>query len=88
MKFCVKDFCLIYGFSRQAFFKRIRPILPILRGFKSGKRKRVYKQHEIPLILSYMPKNSKKINLCFNTPELTYLSKLISYIEQPVLNYC
>lgn len=84
MKFSVKDFCYIYQFSRQAFFKRIKPILPLLRGFKDNKRKRLYKAHEIPLILNYMPKNSKKINLCFNTPELTYLSKLISYIEQPM----
>jgi|LakMenEpi03Aug12_release.lakeMendotaPanAssembly.Ray.scaffolds.fasta_scaffold19382_17 hypothetical protein len=83
MKFTVKDFCLIFGFTRQAFFKRIKPVLPLLRHFKLGSRKRIYKIEEVPLILKYMPKNSKKINLMFTTPELSYLSKLISHIEQP-----
>ena len=84
MKFAVKDFCTIYGFSRQAFYKRIRPILPILNEFNPAKRKRTYMLHEVPLIMQFMPTKPKKIKLNFTTPELMYLSELIAHISKPM----
>lgn len=84
MKFAVKDFCNIYGFSRQAFYKRIKPILPILNGFDPKKRKRIYTVAEVPLILQFMPKNNKIIKLDFTTSEKTYLSELVSHISKPM----
>lgn len=84
MKFQVKDFCIIYGFSRQAFYKRVRPILPVLNEFDNKKRHRTYKIEEVPLILQFMPKNSNRIKLNFKTPELTYLSELITHISKPM----